>query len=107
MRRRGSITDEEALSHPQKHVITRALGIGDSVCADLIPVDVKENDCVLLCTDGLTNLVSNDEIKDVILQNYAEQEAAQKLVQMANDRGGYDNITVLIARYLPKMKESR
>jgi len=107
LRRRGEITEEEASNHPQKHVITRALGMGDTVRADLIPIELYENDHVLLCTDGLTNLVSHKEIKQIIQKHDSEQEAVNQLVQLAIERGGHDNITVLLVRIQPDIKESR
>ncbi len=105
--RRGEITEQEAMNHPQKHVITRALGITDTVRVDFIPVNLMNDDHVLLCTDGLTNMVSDKEIEDIIRHSPTEDEAAGKLVRLAIHRGGYDNITALIVRIQYDLKESR
>jgi PPM family protein phosphatase len=105
--RRGEINEQEAENHPQKHVITRALGISDIVRADFLPINPSHDDYVLLCTDGLTNLVNDDEIHTTILQSPTERDAAKKLVGLALDRGGYDNITALLIKVQRIQKESR
>jgi PPM family protein phosphatase len=105
--RRGEITEQEAMNHPQKHVITRALGITDTVRVDFIPLNLVNDDTVLLCTDGLTNLVQDKEIEEIIRISATEDEAAGKLVSLAIHRGGYDNITALIVKVEYDLKESR
>lgn len=105
--RRGELTEEEVQHHPKKHVITRALGMGDNVRADLIPVSLAVDDRVLLCTDGLTNLVGDNEILQLLQQYESEQLITEQLVQLANERGGYDNITVLLVNIQQDAKESR
>ena len=105
--RSGELSEEEALNHPQRHVITRALGMGDNLRADLFPVDLKHEDRVLLCTDGLTNLVSDEELQAHLREPIPEQEIVRKLVHLANERGGHDNITVLLVRVQQTTKGSR
>lgn len=91
----GKITENDASSHPQKNVITRALGTENSVKTDLYEYKIKEGDSFLVCTDGLYNMVDEDEIYDIVRKNNP-QEAVRQLINLANDNGGNDNITVLI-----------
>lgn len=91
---RGEITPEEAKDHPQKNVITRALGVNDTVRIDYYKDDLNINDIVLLCTDGLTNYVDNLKIFE-ICNNNDTYMLADILVNEANKNGGGDNITVV------------
>lgn len=90
----GEITKEEAEHHPNKNVITRALGVDKRIDVDFSEVDLQENETLILCTDGLSNCVNNAEIADDIKdgQYYA---FADRLVKRANKNGGNDNITVV------------
>lgn len=92
--KKGSITEEDAMFHPSRNVLTAALGTHDSVEVSLYKERLLPNDVIILCTDGLTSLVSADEICQVALNGYTE--AATKLVDLANSRGGYDNVTVVV-----------
>lgn len=93
----GTITEAEAQHHPQKNIITRALGAENNVQVDTTAIDMDRNDIILLCSDGLTNLVDDAEIEE-ILNKYADPETAtENLVQYANELGGYDNISVAVA----------
>ena len=91
---RGEITKEEAEHHPNKNVITRALGVDKRIDVDFSEVDLQEHETLILCTDGLSNCVNNAEIADDIKdgQYYA---FADRLVKRANKNGGNDNITVV------------
>lgn len=91
---RGEITKEEAEHHPNKNVITRALGVDKRIDVDFSEVDLQESETLILCTDGLSNCVNNAEIADDIKdgQYYA---FADRLVKRANKNGGNDNITVV------------
>lgn len=91
---KGEITKEEAEHHPNKNVITRALGVDKRIDVDFSEVDLQENETLILCTDGLSNCVNNAEIADDIKdgQYYA---FADRLVKRANKNGGNDNITVV------------
>jgi serine/threonine protein phosphatase PrpC len=93
--RAGLLTEEQARRHPQRNLVTRALGSKPSVEVDIFESEIRAGDSLLLCSDGLTNLVSDAEIS-AIAQQYAPEEAARLLVAKANERGGNDNITVLI-----------
>ena len=94
----GTITREEAVNHPQKNVITRALGAEVIVETDISVRHFQKNDKLILCTDGLTNLVSDKQILETVQNCESCQDAAEKLVNMANDLGGTDNITVIIIK---------
>ena len=94
----GEINADEARVHPDKNIITRAVGAADHVEADFFEVELCEDDRILLCTDGLTNMVRDKEICDTIRQNDNIETAASQLVAMANANGGRDNITVMIIK---------
>jgi serine/threonine protein phosphatase PrpC len=97
MVRNGSMTREEAKSHPRKHVITRALGCSAEVEADAYSFSMEDGDTYLLCTDGLTNMLGEDEILELAGEN-APDAACEALVKSANDNGGEDNITVIVIK---------
>jgi len=95
--RSGKLSPEEAERHPQRSVITRAVGTEPDVDVDTFSVDTKPGDVFLLCSDGLTDMVSDDTIQTVIAAGDGDLErAARKLVEAANSSGGEDNITVLV-----------
>jgi len=96
--RRGSITREEAESHPHRNVITRALGAEEGVDADVVHVDLEDGDVVLLCSDGLSSYVPEAAIAEVLAQAEQLDAAARGLVNLANGAGGADNVTVVLAR---------
>ncbi|MGI6777032.1 MAG: Stp1/IreP family PP2C-type Ser/Thr phosphatase [Acetivibrionales bacterium] len=100
--RNGSLTREEAENHPQKNIITRALGCSQEMQIDTYLCDLLENDYVLLCTDGLTNMLTEKEIMEIILNAPNLQLACQNLVDSANENGGYDNITVIAVKNVKK-----
>ena len=94
--RHGEMTEQEAAVHPQRHILTRALGVSSEVDADMWSLELEVGDRVLLCSDGLSNEVGTDEIATVLRTVADPQEAAQHLVDVANEHGGADNITVVI-----------
>ncbi|MGH9005131.1 MAG: Stp1/IreP family PP2C-type Ser/Thr phosphatase, partial [Acidimicrobiia bacterium] len=94
--REGRLSPEEAVNHPQRAIITRALGIDPEVEVDTYPVDLRPGDRLLLCSDGLTNMVADSAIERVLRRQPDPQEAAETLVDMANEAGGDDNITVVV-----------
>ena len=96
MVREGRIQAEEATHHPQRSILTRALGVDPSVDVDTATLDVKEGDRILLCSDGLSSIVEESVISDVLTSENDPQSTADRLVGLANDAGGEDNITVLI-----------
>ena len=93
----GDVKPEEARTHPQRHILTRALGVGRKPKMDLFEVVIEEGSALLFCTDGLTGLVGEDEILSVFREEDSPQAKAAALIGLANSRGGYDNITVVIA----------
>ena len=94
----GSITEREAMRHPQKNIITRSLGTDVSIKVDIFAIDLEKEDTIILCSDGLTNFVDDREIKEILLPARDPLESCQALVSLANKRGGYDNITVIIVK---------
>ena len=97
MRRQGLLTDDEARSHPRRHALTRALGIEPVVHVDLLdPMPVQSGEWFLLCSDGLAAVEPEEML--AIVTSRAPQEACDELVRMANDRGGHDNVTVLLVQ---------
>ena len=97
MVRMGRLTREESLSHPNRNIITRAVGVKETVDVDGFETKVDIRDVILMCTDGLTNMVSEEQIRDILRQEKNLQKAAELLVDTANYHGGRDNITVLLA----------
>jgi len=94
--RTGRLSPEEAETHPQRSVITRALGTDPDVDVDSFAVEAKPGDVFLICSDGLTSMVDDETILDVVERNRAElDEAAKELIAAANRNGGEDNITVV------------
>ena len=94
--RMGQLSFEEAEHHPRRNVITRALGTDASLRTDTERVHLKKGDYVLICSDGLTNHVHDKEIEDLLLSRGDVKEIADTLVEMALERGGFDNITVIV-----------
>jgi len=94
--RQGSITEEDARFHPQRSVITRALGSDADMVADVFDVRASAGDRLLLATDGLTGMLPDDFIAELLSRQRSPEEAAAKLIEAANRAGGYDNITVVI-----------
>ncbi|MGO9853568.1 MAG: Stp1/IreP family PP2C-type Ser/Thr phosphatase [Acidimicrobiales bacterium] len=94
--RHGEMTEAEAAVHPQRHILTRALGVSSEVDTDMWELELRAGDRVLLCSDGLSNEVETEEMASVLRTVADPQDAAQRLVDVANDHGGADNITVVI-----------
>ncbi|MBN1679059.1 MAG: Stp1/IreP family PP2C-type Ser/Thr phosphatase [Anaerolineae bacterium] len=90
------LTPEEAAEHPQRNVLYRAIGQNDNLDVDAITRRLLPRSCLLLCSDGLWNLIPEDVIRNVVSKHDNPQHACHELVDMANDRGGPDNITVII-----------
>lgn len=106
MVRLGGIDKEQARQHPDKNVITRAVGVLPEVSADFFEIRLERGDLVLMCTDGLTNMVEDAEIKRIVLGQRDIVEGTEKLVEAANANGGKDNITVvLIEPFSDEVKE--
>ena len=95
----GSITKEEARRHPQRNVITRAVGTDRTVEADVYEFPTQEGDILLLCSDGLVNMVEDETILSIIKKEKTLDDAANTLVLEAERAGGTDNITVILIQY--------
>ena len=106
MVRLGEINAAEARIHPDKNIITRAIGASATVEADFFEVDLEKNSQILMCTDGLTNMVRDEEIFRIMNGDETLEEKAEILVRTANANGGRDNITVMIIRpFFDEVKE--
>ncbi len=90
----GELTPDEAKNHPRKNIITRALGVEETVFPDCMEIPVKIGDTVLVCTDGLSNFIEIDKIKSIFEENDIEN-VTQNLINTANENGGGDNITAV------------
>lgn len=92
----GTITKEEAVNHPKKNMLTKALGCTVFVEPDVTVKGFIKDDIILMCSDGLTNMIKEEEIYNIIKEDY--KLAAQRLIEKANENGGYDNITAIIIK---------
>ena len=105
MLRRGLVTAEQARTHPERSVLYRALGADTSADIDIQPEHVvREEEWFVLCSDGLTNMVENEEIHRLVMA-FPPKQACSRLVALANKRGGYDNVTVIVVHVPPLQKE--
>ncbi|MDD6440077.1 MAG: Stp1/IreP family PP2C-type Ser/Thr phosphatase [Lachnospiraceae bacterium] len=98
MVRSGRISPEQMRNHPEKNIITRAVGGEENVEADFFDVGLHKGDVVLLCSDGLTNMVEDEQIFRIIRREKTLRDAGQKLISAANSAGGRDNISVVLTR---------
>lgn len=96
MVRMGEMKKAEAREHPDKNIITRAVGVIPEVEVDFFETELKEKDTILLCTDGLTNMLEDEEIRKIVLGQRDIVEKTEKLIETANENGGKDNITVVL-----------
>ena len=97
---RGTLRPEEVANHPRGHVLTRALGADPYVTVDIVRETLQPGDKLLICSDGLTGLVAPDEMR-AILEQRPPQPAADELVHLANERGGHDNVSVVVLAAAP------
>lgn len=98
MVRLGEVEADKAKEHPDKNIITRAIGAFDEVQPDFFEVELKDGEFVLLCSDGLTNMVDDTEIEQIVHSNISVEEKVKTLVKKANENGGKDNISVIITK---------
>ncbi len=92
----GEIPREEARNHEKKNIITRAIGVEKEIYADYFEVQYKKGDYILLCSDGLTNMVEDEKIREVVLSNMSIDDKSRTLIELANENGGRDNISVVL-----------
>jgi PPM family protein phosphatase len=97
----GELTEEQARRHPERNILLQALGVRSKVELVLKSSAVHPEDVLLLCSDGLHALMSSDEIFDVVVESASPHEACRGLVDLANRRGGPDNVTVVLVQFLP------
>lgn len=98
MVRRGEIAPEDARTHEKKNVITRAVGAGEKIDIDFFAVELGDKDTVLICTDGLSNMLTDDRILQIVLSHMDTESTCKALVAEANKNGGPDNITALVIK---------
>lgn len=94
----GDLERKDARMHPRKNIITRALGTNENVIADFFEVPIKEGNILLLCSDGLTNMLEDEEIFNIIKTSEKLETAGERLIQQANLHGGKDNIAVVLVK---------
>lgn len=96
MIRRGNLQRENARSNPNKNIITRAVGAKNDIKADIYVVELKPGDLLLMCSDGLSNMLEDEEMRMIIKRQRDIVEMAEKLIEAANNNGGKDNISVIL-----------
>ena len=96
--RAGEIDRSESRNHPQKNIITKAVGVAEDIQPDFFIVDMEEGSSLLLCSDGLTNMVDDEKLEEILSEDCTEEEYAGKCIEEALFYGGLDNIAVVIAR---------
>jgi PPM family protein phosphatase len=96
----GMLTEAEAEKHPLRNVITRALGGALQVVPDASEIESQPGDVYLLCSDGLTGMVPEEEIQRIVTENDDLEAACQQLIEAANERGGLDNVTAVLVKTL-------
>ncbi len=94
--RKGSLDEDQAKTHPDRNIITRAIGAASNIEIDFFEVELNPGDVILMCTDGLTNMVDDDEILRLVRTSVDTPDMAENLIKMANHNGGKDNIGVVI-----------
>jgi serine/threonine protein phosphatase PrpC len=92
----GGIDEKNARNHPDKNIITRAIGAEDNLTVDYFDEKIESGDQVLICTDGLTNMVEDGRIREILMKTLTPDEKTRELVNEANRNGGKDNITVIL-----------
>ncbi len=96
MIRLGEMDKADAKDHPDKNIITRAVGVAPELEIDFFEIEIKNGDIILLCTDGLTNMIEDEDIRRIVLSQRDIVERTEKLIETANENGGKDNITVVL-----------
>ena len=96
MVRMGGIDKASARNHPDKNIITRAIGARDYIEADFFDLELQTGDIVLLCSDGLTNMVDDETIRQILTSDKSLEDRVEELVRTANQNGGKDNISAIV-----------
>lgn len=96
MVRMGEISKEEARNHPEKNIITRAIGVAQEVEPDYFDTRLSGGECLLMCSDGLSNMIEDSQMKEILDERKDLPSAVEKLIDTANENGGRDNIAVIL-----------
>ena len=102
----GLITEEEAAASGNRNLVTRALGVEDTVLLDLQETDIAFGDVFLLCSDGLNDMLADDDIAAVLAAGMTLEQTARRLIDLANERGGRDNVSVIVVKAHEPPKKS-
>ena len=94
----GTITEEEVIHHPKRNMLTRAIGVYETVEVDTGVVEVHQNDRILLCSDGLSGYIEESKIEQVLSEENNESRALEDLVHLVYDAGARDNVTIVLGR---------
>lgn len=94
--RRGELTAQEARRHPRKNIITRAVGVSDEILPDFFEIELEPGDYLLLCSDGLSNMIEDEELKDIVNSDRDIDAKVRYLIDKANYYGGFDNIAAVV-----------
>ncbi len=98
--RTGQLDRRRVRFHPERNIITRALGTGKEAVPDFFEIELQKDEKVLLCTDGLTNMIEDDEIRDIVMRKQFIDKTCDQLIERANYYGGKDNIGVVIVEQI-------
>ena len=101
------LTESEIETHPARHMITRAVGTEEDIEVDFYKVPLSDGDVILMCSDGLTNILSDNGIKKVLLPEGDLESAAEQFIRKANEGGGDDNTTVVLLKYTKNEEEEK
>jgi protein phosphatase len=96
--RAGQIDAQESRNHPQKNIITRAVGVSEEISPDFFQINMDKGSRILLCSDGLSNMVDDEDLTDILSQDISEEGLVERCIEEALFYGGTDNIAVVIAR---------
>ena len=99
MVRAGELNRLESRNHPQKNIITKAVGVSETIQPDFFMLDIEEGEKILLCSDGLTNMVDDEKLEEIMSEPEELNQMAQECINEALFYGGLDNIAVVIAQY--------
>ena len=94
----GEIDRKNARTHEKKNIITRAVGVDSEVIPDFFEIDYAKGDIILMCSDGLSNMIEDEDMRDIIHQSGELEEKADRLIEVANINGGRDNISVVLVQ---------
>ena len=100
MVRMGEISREQARNHPDKNIITKAIGVSDNVEPDYFDTELRKGECLLMCSDGLSNMVPDQQIKEIVDMHTDLESCARELIRAANHNGGRDNIAVVLIEHI-------